>query len=719
MATALLSSLGASVAGPFGQLAGAAAGGAIDDAVLGGRSGRLVVQSAAYGAPIPRVYGTMRVEGGLIWATPLREEGVAALNKVFGAQGRSYTVSVAVALSARPIQRVARIWADGKLIRDASGRMSIAGALRVHTGGERQAPDPLIASAEGAGAAAFRGVAYVVFENLQLGAFGNRLPRLAFEVVADEATPGVGAIAADLFTTAGLVAPVETTGAVAGLVGWGTVAGALDDALGELAAIAPIVVDATRSRPRLRTAADAVVAIDAAQVAIGDGGAPADVAARASRGDGGSGVELGYFDPARDFQGGLQRGRAGRGTVAGVRVAAALEADAARGIAERLADERGAARRGRTLSVSVTAARPPIGGRVRVGDETGTWRVTAATCEGLIWRLELVADAVAAGAPVAADAGRALGYQLPPAAPAILRVLDIPDFTGGSDGRAWLAVSSAGGWRGVDMQLSQDGGATYASLGAVRNRAVIATALGVLPPGETNVWDTISSVDVEVAHADDWLLSRTVDDVLAGANLIAIGGEIVAFRQAAAIGARRFRLSGLLRGRFGTEWAVGTHVAGEDAVLLNRAALVSLPVAPGLRGVPLRLRAVGPTDTPATAVTAAFTPALVALQPPAPVRARVLRMTDGALAFSWVRRSRLGLGWPDGSDAPLGEEREAYTLDFTVGAVTWRAEAAACALTVSAAEQIARLGALAPGGSVAIAQSSAVAGPGRAARLDF
>jgi hypothetical protein len=60
--------------------------------------------------------------------------------------------------------------------------MDMAGVvMRVHTGAEDQAPDPLIAAVEG-DAPAYRGTAYVVFEDLPLGAYGNRPPQLSFEV---------------------------------------------------------------------------------------------------------------------------------------------------------------------------------------------------------------------------------------------------------------------------------------------------------------------------------------------------------------------------------------------------------------------------------------------------------------------------------------------------------------------------------------------------------
>jgi len=87
----------------------------------------------------------------------------------------AYSLSFAVALCEGEIDGVGRIWADGRL-------MDLSGAtVRVHCGGEAQTPDPLIEAVEGA-APAYRGTAYVVFEDLALGPFGNRPPQLSFEV---------------------------------------------------------------------------------------------------------------------------------------------------------------------------------------------------------------------------------------------------------------------------------------------------------------------------------------------------------------------------------------------------------------------------------------------------------------------------------------------------------------------------------------------------------
>src|SRR3546814_8369052 len=115
--------------GPVGAALGAAIGRQADAAIFAprGREGpRLVdlkVQASTYGQQIPQLFGTMRVAGSVIWATDLIERRT----KSGGGKGRpsvteySYAESLAVALSSRRVRRVRRIWADGNLLRGASG----------------------------------------------------------------------------------------------------------------------------------------------------------------------------------------------------------------------------------------------------------------------------------------------------------------------------------------------------------------------------------------------------------------------------------------------------------------------------------------------------------------------------------------------------------------------------------------------------------------------
>ncbi len=153
----------------------------------GPRLDDLRVTSSTEGAVIPRVFGKMKVGGNIIWATDFREESSTSTQGGKGGGGGGvevteyrYFASFAVALCEGPISGIGRIWADGKLF-------DVPNAVyRVYTGTEDQEPDPHIEAKTGP-SPAYRGTAYVVFEDLPLERFGNRLPQLSFEVIR----PGV------------------------------------------------------------------------------------------------------------------------------------------------------------------------------------------------------------------------------------------------------------------------------------------------------------------------------------------------------------------------------------------------------------------------------------------------------------------------------------------------------------------------------------------------
>lgn len=182
--------------GAIGGLIGSAVGGIIDAIIFapklpdGPRLDNLRVQGASYGDSVNRVYGTVRVPGTVVWAPPLIERtkrvGKSLLNK--GQKVYEYDANFAI-LVCEGAAAVVRIWADSKLVYDASGTgrpvVSKARAVRIYNGSEDQSPDTLIQSYEGAGSTpAYRGMTYVVFERLQLKDFGNRIPNLSFEVSA-------------------------------------------------------------------------------------------------------------------------------------------------------------------------------------------------------------------------------------------------------------------------------------------------------------------------------------------------------------------------------------------------------------------------------------------------------------------------------------------------------------------------------------------------------
>ncbi len=196
MATILLQVAGSaigSVFGPVGAMvgraAGALAGSLIDRSLIasmttieGTHLTGARVPGAEEGTPVTRVYGTARVGGTLIWATRFeeirsveREGGKATGPRV---ETFSYLGNFAIGICEGTIADIRRVWADGREIDLGSIEM------RLHRGTASQSVDPLIEAKQGAGnAPAYRGLAYVVFENLPLDPYGNRIPVFQFEVL--------------------------------------------------------------------------------------------------------------------------------------------------------------------------------------------------------------------------------------------------------------------------------------------------------------------------------------------------------------------------------------------------------------------------------------------------------------------------------------------------------------------------------------------------------
>lgn len=198
MATIVLQVVGAAIGGAIGgpvgatigRAVGAAAGYAIDQKIFtkdqvitGQRLDGSRFLSSNDGAPIPRVYGRTQIGGQIIWAT--RFEEVRSQSKQGGKGGPktkvtqfSYFGNFAVGICAGPVSHISRIWADGSELdlEDVN--------YRIHIGADDQLPDPLIEALQSTGnTPAYRGLAYVVFEDFPLEKFGNRIPQLTFEVI--------------------------------------------------------------------------------------------------------------------------------------------------------------------------------------------------------------------------------------------------------------------------------------------------------------------------------------------------------------------------------------------------------------------------------------------------------------------------------------------------------------------------------------------------------
>jgi hypothetical protein len=225
------------------------------------------------------------------------------------------------------------------------------------------------------------------------------------------------------------------------------------------------------------------------------------------------------------------------------------------------------------------------------------------------------------------------------------------------------------------------------------------------------VCDVASSVDVllqgsgELFNADDAA-------VLNGANTALLGNEVIQFKTALFISPGLYRLSGLLRGRLGTEHAVAGHITGERFVLLSDA-LVDMVMGSGDAGRSITFSAVtyGLAEEDGTGATIAYQ--AIALKPYAPVHVQGLRDASGNLTVSWVRRARVDAGWRDNVDVPLDEPNECYDVEaWYMGALARAWQVNSATIIYNASEQMADMGIVPAVLTIKIWQVSARVGRG-------
>lgn len=678
MATLVFSAVGTIFGGPIGGAIGALAGRQVDALVFGtgNRQGprlkELEVTTSSYGQPLPRHFGRMRVAGSIIWATELVEHSETQ----GGGKGApsittySYSASFAVALASRPIMGVGRIWADGKLLRGAAGDLKVGGTLRIYTGEGDQPPDPLIAASEGEDRCpACRDLAYVVFEDLDLSDYYNHVPALTFEILADETF--------DLQDIAGeLIDDVDAEVALDGIAGF-TSEGPLVEALETLGQVAVLDADAAGerlviSRARLQ---DAPVALSEPAVSVGDsdfGGVSGFARHRAPALDQPATV-VRYFEIGRDYLPGVQHasGRPRIGEPRTIELPAALDAAHARALIERTSRRMDWTRERISWRTCEMDLRVAPGAIVTLPEIAGSWRVTEWEWRdtGVELALERVLPTSADQAPsLAADAGSAATAEDLPLAGTSLVAFELPlDASEGNPDlpRAFAAVSaSSRNWNGAALYVDTGDGELHPLGPSGRARSIIGTASTALTTASPLRFDRAGVVTVTLAAPDMELTSATPRQLAFGANVALIGEEIIQFANAVRLGEGAWQLSGLLRGRGGTEAAITGHLAGEAFVLLDRKAV---PLDPAILGTaPERqVLAIGRGDD--DPVSAPVLLGGITLRPLAPVHPRHDTLEDGTLRLRWTRRARGGWQWQEGVDVPLVEQSESYLV--TLGPV--------------------------------------------------
>jgi hypothetical protein len=224
-------------------------------------------------------------------------------------------------------------------------------------------------------------------------------------------------------------------------------------------------------------------------------------------------------------------------------------------------------------------------------------------------------------------------------------------------------------------------------------------------------WDETNKLQVALGHGS--LDGKTALEVLNGSNVALLGDEIVQWRNATLLSDNLYELSGLLRGRRGTEATVEGHVIGERFIVLSTTGLYRSPMAAteiGQEAFYKALSANGNWDD-APQIKASFNGA--SLRCLSPVHIKGLRDTSGNLTLSWVRRARWNGEWLDGIDIPLFEDSEAYEIDILNGDTVARTiKTSTTSTTYSAADQTSDFGAAQGSLSITVYQMNSTIGRG-------
>jgi|CXWL01.1.fsa_nt_gi hypothetical protein len=154
------------------------------------------IQTSNYGIALSRLIGQSRLAGNVIWQAKIREVAVTTSQSISGGILKPsstisnttfiYFADFAVGIVGHQIVGITRLWADDVLLYDSAnltGPTLAALGATLYFGTEIQGVSALIEAIDGVGThPAYRGLAYMTFSNFPLQQYGNRIPRMSFEI---------------------------------------------------------------------------------------------------------------------------------------------------------------------------------------------------------------------------------------------------------------------------------------------------------------------------------------------------------------------------------------------------------------------------------------------------------------------------------------------------------------------------------------------------------
>lgn len=257
--------------------------------------------------------------------------------------------------------------------------------------------------------------------------------------------------------------------------------------------------------------------------------------------------------------------------------------------------------------------------------------------------------------------------------------LDLPILRDSDNSPGWYAAISraagSGKWYGAQLFDSFDG-TTYASEATYSDETVIGTASNTLGNWAGGpAMDYINTLTVTVNSGTLSSTTRTAMLNDQSVNLMVVGSEVIQYLNATLVSTGVYTLSGLLRGRRGTEWAISGHGASETCVKLQADGMRRVTTDLARIGAQRHVKGVSNQTTVSSATDQLFTDTGIALKPFS-VTALRSAPSGSDLSLTWIRRTRMSClyGGSIGVSTPLGEESERYRVRIFSGATLKRTD---------------------------------------------
>lgn len=677
--------------GPWGWAAYLAAA-VFDNYVLGsmtpasevsvGKANDLSIQTASQGAVIKKGYGTTQVTGNIIWGTKFTEHVHHESSGGKGGGGGSdvttysYSCSFAVMISEGPISKLVRVMADGNdfPLDDID--------YRLYYGTEDQNPDDFMESIEGVGKVpAYRGMAYILFRNLPLKDYGNRIPTLTFLVTYP--VNSLKSIVKEISTEAGLEETIDFT--TEGLTDM-TVDGYSRDGgttfreqIQQLQAVKTFDAGERFGIVTFRTRDfNNVIPIPSGDIGAYENDRPSEPIdiTRADEMDLPLSLSITYVSKDADYAQGQQTAKrliTSAKDEKSINTNIVLTDSAARAITEQKLMEawEGRTTNNFTLPLKYGYVMPLDVLELTMPNGTGYKLVYVTKVQFGKPGLNVITGSDVHSS-IYSLASRAVDGPIEDiitvAGPVNTNIMDIPKLpidTNSSDDYVYLATGSVTNF-GANVFNSPDSGATYTYVMSNDNNAVCGSSLSVLHDASPFVWDRSGSVIVNLDVGT--LENHSKADLLNYANAAILGDEIIQFMSAELIDTDTYKLTVLLRARNGTEQYTGSHKIGERFVLLSSQKITVLPIT-NTYWYTQMLYKVGPRNESILGPdyqSINFVPQGIIKKPWAPCHLKTDRQ-DGTWTVSWTRRTRKDGAWKDYSDVPLSESQEIYEVEILSG----------------------------------------------------